>query len=162
MEGSTVTVEQPEKEKEKAGMKEVEAFKHSILMALADTASDFDLYYLYFMLPLGYGCNNVNYVFAALNVVKSIFSFVFNILCAYLVDATENFQHIALWICSSFVLFSAIVLMYCGTFVSVPMLSCLFVVHLFASMHFKTLLWKVIKMRTQVLFYHICFAPLLL
>eukprot|EP01102_Stenamoeba_stenopodia_P015820 TRINITY_DN545_c0_g1_i4.p1 TRINITY_DN545_c0_g1~~TRINITY_DN545_c0_g1_i4.p1 ORF type:complete len:506 (-),score=79.45 TRINITY_DN545_c0_g1_i4:194-1711(-) len=139
-------------EHQKARMRSLEVLKHYVLLALVDTSSDFDEYYLYFMIPLGYGCNNINYVFAALNVLKSIFSFVFNILCAYLVDATENYQHIALRACASLVLLSALALMYFGTFVSVPTLSILFVIHLFAATHIKTLLWKVIKMRTQLVY----------
>jgi len=131
-------------------MKRSELFKHSLLLALTNTAYDFDEYYLYFMLPLGYGCNNINFVFASLTLVKCVSSFVDNVVCGYIVDATESHQHIALWSCSSWVFTSAVALMYFGTFVSVPSLCFFFVLHLFAVILIDALLWKVIKMRAQV------------
>jgi len=136
---------------DKPQMRNLEIFKHSLLLGLSNSTDDFDEYYLYFMLPLGYGCNNINLVFASLNVVHNIFSFINNALAGYIVDATENYQHIALWACSSLLLFSAISLMYFGPIVGIPILCVMFVVHQFSSTLMETLIFKVVKMRAQVL-----------
>jgi hypothetical protein len=131
-----------------------EIVKLSFLLGLVDSSGDFDEYFLYLLLPLGYGCEDVNLIFSLLLLSKNICTWFNKPICGLLLDSSwaSRRQHSTILISSSFFFFTALSLMYFGDSSSKPILVLLFLAHEFSTALLETNVWKVIKLRTQLIY----------